>query len=301
VVAVTIAGKLGKPLGVDDNRGGERYLPTLLKEYVMCVWRRSVLLAALLCCGPAGAVGGAESGPDLLGIRRLQQQLRGSDGVPPGVAHEPFLRPQADEVDSLAMVEESQRVLALAWLQHLASHPALLDRAHLDRLTAQMSELPEATVSRWWRDSGPLRDRWDSDEWQRTQRWLQEFLAVQAVYPPAELVRFREALTNLTASEFLTVLDHFEAVYLQRMRRQAATDELRRQALVNNREMRALKLNQRTPPLRSQPSQPFPTPVVGRPRPPIYAHRGRSLSQRVSDVYILRAVYGDSFVWWSGW
>lgn len=267
----------------------------------MCVWSRSVLLAALLCCFPAGAVGGAESGPDLLGIRRLQQQLRGSDGLPTGVSHEPFLRPQADEVDSLAVVEQSQRAQALAWLQQLASHPVLLDRADVDRLMEQMSELPEATVWRWWRDSGSLRDRWQSDEWQQTQRWLQEFLAVQAVYPPAELARFREALTNLTADELLTVLDHFQAVYLQRMRRQAATDEMRRQALANNRELRAQNLNRRTTPLRSPPSQPFPMPAVARPRLPIYAYRGRSLSQRVSDVYILRAVYGDSFVWWSGW
>lgn len=245
----------------------------------------------------------AVAAPDLLELRPLAAHLVASSTQRQGVsdgARNSFLRPAADQVDELAVGEFYRRPAALAWVAEHMSKSVLIRRADWRELQTRLNKLPDAAVDRWWNESVVLRQQMDGDDWQITEEWLAAFLDVQAMYSPDELTRFHASLAWLTADELLEVIDHFQHVHDQRQRRQRISQQMRTDALRANRELRSLSTATHPSSIYTSGGYSSGTPYPARaPRLPGYAAR-TSLSQRVSQIYIYRSLWGNNFMW-LGW
>ncbi len=268
------------------------------------------LVGWLLGLGAAATLMGQppQAKPDLLGLRRLMQSewMRASEddeGRPAAKFDRgAFLMPVADEVDRLLQVDESVRLDALAWCDAFSPSQVLFRPSDLRGLRQRLSTLPAAAVNRWSQSSQALREDLDSDSWRETQRWLADFLAVQAYYPAAELESFRLRMASRTPRELREIVAHFQSIRLARAARQQVSEQQRRQALANVQQLRAAQNPGRASTIPTQqplfPSINGPTPIVPLSARTPLVYRQRSLSQRVSDLYILRGIYGGNFVWW---
>lgn len=241
--------------------------------------------------------------PDLLELRPLAARIVASSvqrQSAPDWARNRFLLPVADQVDELAVGEFARRPLALAWVADQISNDVLIRSADWRTLHTRLTELPDAAVERWWQESALLRQLMDDESWQVTEQWLGDFLAVQAIYSADEWQRFQVSLLQLTADEWVEVVDHFQRVHDQRQQRQVISQQMRADAMRANRELRSLPTGAR--PTSGYVGSGFAgtSPYPARaPRRPGYASR-TSLSQRVSQVYIYRSLWGNNFMWW-GW
>jgi hypothetical protein len=258
-----------------------------------------VLVSLVLIGAPQLAAQPSSARPDLLGIRRLTARLavaqRNADPYRPV-----FMSPLGDEADQLAETPD-RRDEALDWVREYAMRQVLFRQQDVSQLRHRLSTLPLAAIHRWLESSQALRTRLTSDSWQETQQWLREFLAAQAIYSDSELNSLRTRLAQLTADELIEVVDHFEATRIERLRRQARTQQMREQALRTNRQLQSAARHVPGSVTRSQSGFPsmYPTQVVRAPRYPTFVQRRGSLSQRVSDYYIYRSIYGNN-IWW-GW
>ncbi|MCA9150236.1 MAG: hypothetical protein KDA92_13090 [Planctomycetales bacterium] len=271
--------------------------------------RVQTVLALSACLLPSLLIGtlAAQSSnlnTDLLKLRPLAARIA-ADNVArqtnPSWANGAFLTPMADDIDALAVGEFTARPLAMQWLSQHSTSMTLIRREDWQALEQRLANLPDAAIDRWWTESAALRELLDDEAWQATDTWLQEFLEVQAIYSADELNRFRRSLVNLTADELFDVTMHFVQVHEERQRRNALSQQMRLDALRANREMRASPSAARTASLYAgQTYSPTSTYPARSPRQPGYAAR-TSLSQRVSQVYIYRSLWGgNNFIWW-GW
>jgi hypothetical protein len=212
-----------------------------------------------------------------------------------------FLDPRADEADELMMAEDTMRSDALAWVEQYAMRQALFAPKDVQQLRRTLAAAPAATVNRWWQTTDTLRSRFDSEQWRTTQRWLNQFLAAQAIYSSAEMATLHARLATRTPDELMMVLDHFEEVRALRQQRQALTEQQRQLALANVQRMQSPQQLKPAATMQPHAMSRFPTvnavdtPRMPRRRPLPY--NARSLSQRVADIYIYQSVFGDDAVW----
>jgi hypothetical protein len=267
-------------------------------EWGIRIWRG--LLIALLC---APTVGAAEGAPDLLGLRRLdailasEAQLAETESA---AAEQPFVIEPSAEGPEAAGEPSALSDDLLDWVNEFMQHQVLFRNSDLMRLRQALRTVPEDQLQRWADETQQLRQRLTGDSWNLTQQWLREFLAVQAIYSPEEIVELRRRMATLTASQLLLVLDHFETVHLARLRSGQASEQLRAQQLTLTTALRASPSAGRAASFNSRMG--FPSSVgsqvpVDRDRDYVLVRRP-SLSQRVSNYYINRSIFGRSYFWW---
>ena len=186
----------------------------------------------------------------------------------------------------------------LAWLNEYAKHQVLFRRRDIVSLRKALATIPEDQLARWAADSEPLRERLFDDTWPQTQQWLHDFLAVQAIYSADEIDALRDRLATLTPSQLFRVLDHFQTIHLMRLRSREASERLRTQALYTSERLRPRQTSLRAASFSGRDAF---SSSAGERRAPrhILAVRRNSLSQRISNYYINRAIWGRGF--WLFW
>jgi hypothetical protein len=248
--------------------------------------------------------------PDLLGLRRLDAALRSEAAIaaedPSASAEKPFIMsPTSDEGDTAQATPAAASPLRqdmLTWFSEYTQHQVLFRNADMTRLRQALERAAEEQLERWAFDTQQLRQRLTSESWRITQQWLREFLAAQAIYSPGEISRWRQRMGTLTASQLTLVLDHFETVHVARLRSGQASEQLRVQQMSFASPLR--------PPMSTAgraasfgPSSGFPSSVgtqFTRDRDRQYAiSRRPTLSDRVANYYVNRAVFGRW--WWWLW
>lgn len=76
---------------------------------------------------------------------------------------------------------------ALQWLDAYAVRQVLFHPKDVQKLREKVAAMSPAEAQDWWDKTAVRREMLDSPEWRDTERWLQEFLRVQAIYSDDEI------------------------------------------------------------------------------------------------------------------
>jgi hypothetical protein len=90
---------------------------------------------------------------------------------------------------------------ALKWIDRFAAEQVLFGAGDVERFREKVVKMTAAEAAAWWDKSASHRELFDSEDWQETRRWLQEFLKVQAIYSDEQVEYFQsEAFTKAEGS-----------------------------------------------------------------------------------------------------
>ena len=103
---------------------------------------------------------------------------------------------------------------ALNWLDQFRQVQVLFHDQDIARLREKLEGATSEQAQQWWEQTAEARAALDSPEWQKTQKWLKEFLKVQAIYSDEEIEQFRREASDAARSspdKFVDILSRIEA------------------------------------------------------------------------------------------
>jgi hypothetical protein len=164
---------------------------------------------------------------------------------------------------------EDARAEALLWLDKFLTESDLLRKEDVEKIHAAVESMPPSQLESWLEQTKELRAYVQSDAWQRTKRWLREFLRVQNIYSDAELTQLRKEIVNADADKMLEIL--------QKIQTKHDTMVWMHQASEKNRAMNVANRDQTRTAPRTAP------PTGGGNRPLFGGAEGRAASQYKSS------------------
>lgn len=93
-----------------------------------------------------------------------------------------WLRACGAEPEDAALKEK-----ALAWLDEFAARQVLFHTEDVLKARGKVAAMSPEEAAAWWKEKAPQREALSSREWLETEKWLREFLKVQAVYSADEI------------------------------------------------------------------------------------------------------------------
>jgi hypothetical protein len=99
---------------------------------------------------------------------------------------------------------------ALAWLDGFATEQVLFHDKDIDRLRKKMVEATPEKAQQWLDETADLRRKLGSPEWQKTRKWLGEFLKVQAIYSDKQLEEFTQKAMTAKPAEIAKMMRKIE-------------------------------------------------------------------------------------------
>jgi hypothetical protein len=244
----------------------------------------------------------ATGSTDTLGIRQLMDKYPPGDGPRFYLADDTKSEsaspsPPATRSESNLNLDVKESV---TWLDDFLTEQILFTEAAMRQWRARLLDLPSDEAQQWLEQTRRLRLRLSSDSWLTTQRWLRDFLAVQAIYSPAEIAAFRQRMCELDAGQMSKVVDHFQRLHQSRARTQEAVIRLRQQMPRVRTTSPSTAGFSRTSAAASFTPGSVPSNVMagsrGTPRPPRYIQRPR-LAQRIANVYLYRSIFDDNYLY----
>jgi hypothetical protein len=187
---------------------------------------------------------------------------------------------------------------ALAWLDHFATEQVLFHDQDIARMRKKMAEMSPKKAQQWLEATADIRRKLDSPEWQKTRKWLSEFLKVQAIYSDKELKEFREKAMGVKPAELGKMMREIEERRATLANQATESERFRKQTMAINHAFKQEQFAQRQA-VRRAASQGAnfdttkSTKVTGKPS---YAARGNSLVHSLGAARL--GVYGAM---WGGW
>jgi hypothetical protein len=126
------------------------------------------------------------------------------------------------------------RQQALKWIDTFSTQQVLFHRDDMARVRKEIEAANDAEAKQWWEETAEVRAALDGPKWKETQRWLKEFLKVQAIYSDEQIAQFRDEASSAvktSPAEFLALLDSIEAERQRLISGAASSARLRDQQL----------------------------------------------------------------------
>ena len=101
----------------------------------------------------------------------------------------------------------------------------------LTALMEKVGQLSDEEFSQWYRETHRLRAILQSPQWLETRQWLQEFLAVQAIYSDEQLEAFRLDVARMTPAEMVEVIERIRRKHQSFVWMREASNRNRRASL----------------------------------------------------------------------
>lgn len=127
-----------------------------------------------------------------------------------------------------------ERRKALEWLDQYSVRQSLFHPEDIARLRAKVAAMSPAEAKQWWEESASRRELLDDPEWRQTEKWLREFLKVQAIYSDDQIRELQTKAfqkSEMSARSLREVMDD-----ITRKRRELAqgarqSDEIRKEMI----------------------------------------------------------------------
>jgi hypothetical protein len=201
--------------------------------------------------------------------------------------------PAADGAEAAAAASpKTPNQKALAWLDHFAVKQVLFHDKDIARLRKKMVEAPAEKAQQWLDETAGLRRKLDSPEWQKTRKWLGEFLKVQAIYSDKQVEEFTQKAMTAKPAEIAKMMRKIEGERSTLASNATESAQRRQQTMAINKAFQQEQSAQRHAARRaaSQAPKTGGTKVTGKP-----SYAQRSVSQNpplVSSLGVARmAVY----------
>lgn len=122
---------------------------------------------------------------------------------------------------------------ALAWIDKFGGDTVLFHEADVKKVRDRLAKATPEQAQEWLDRTAEMRAALDSPEWKETQKWLKQFLRVQAIYSDEQIDAMRkEVLAAAEAGEtdkFKDMLDEIENRRSQLAQGAATSAQLRDQ------------------------------------------------------------------------
>ncbi len=172
---------------------------------------------------------------------------------------------------------EKQKEEALVWLDRYAQSQVLFHTEDVKKLRDRVAAMSPEDAAAWWKKSEPQRQMLTSSQWRETERWLREFLEVQAKYSDEE-IRYFQSEAAIKAKEspasLQEVLDRITQARRRLISGAQVSEENRKMQLAANQAFQQQQVRQREEALRqarAQPAATFPAPPAPRQYPDRYS------------------------------
>jgi hypothetical protein len=172
---------------------------------------------------------------------------------------------------------EKQKEEALLWLDRFARVQVLFHVDDVKKLRERVAAMSPAEAALWWEKTAPQREVLTSPQWRDTERWLREFLEVQAKYSDEDIRYFQSeaaAKAKESAASLQEVLDRITQARRRLIGAGQVSEQTRQMQLAANQAYKQEQVRQREESLRkarSQPAATFPTPPAPRQYPTRYS------------------------------
>lgn len=177
----------------------------------------------------------------------------------------------------MPVAPEKQKEEALAWLDRFARVQVLFHVDDVKKLRERVAAMSPEAAAAWWEKTAPQRKVLSSAEWRDTERWLREFLEVQAKYSDDDIRYFQSeaaAMAKESAASLQEVLDRITQARRKLVGGAQVSEQTRKMQLAANQAYQQQQVRQREESLRkasSQPAATFPTPPSPRQYPARYS------------------------------
>jgi hypothetical protein len=122
----------------------------------------------------------------------------------------------------------------LEWLDQYAVRQALFHPGDIEKLRTRVAAMSPMEAKKWWEESASRRELLDDPEWRETEKWLREFLRVQAIYSDDQIRELQAKAfqkSEMSARSLREVMDD-----ITRKRRELAqgarqSDEIRKEMI----------------------------------------------------------------------
>ncbi len=91
-----------------------------------------------------------------------------------------------------ADTNDTAKQQALAWLDTYRGRQALFHDKDIAQLRAKLNAGTDAEAQQWLTKTKDSRQALDSEPWRQTQKWLRQFLRVQAIYSDEQIEELRK-------------------------------------------------------------------------------------------------------------
>lgn len=157
---------------------------------------------------------------------------------------------------------------ALQWLDSFARYQVLFHADDVKKLRARVEAMTPEEAAKWWEQSEPKRKVLSSPEWNETEKWLRQFLDVQAKYSDEEIKQMQSSAADKakeSTESLQEVLSRVTKVRQQLAAGSQMAEETRQLQLAANRAYRQEEVRQREA-ARQRAQAPAPAPAA--PPPP---------------------------------
>jgi hypothetical protein len=137
---------------------------------------------------------------------------------------------------------------ALAWLDNFAQFQVLFHEDDVKKLRQRVEAMSPQEAASWWEKTGAQRDVLSSPQWRETERWLRDFLRVQAKYSDEDIRYFQsEAATKAkeSAPSLQEVLNRVTQARGKLIAGSQAAEETRKMQLAANEAYRQEEVRRR--------------------------------------------------------
>lgn len=118
---------------------------------------------------------------------------------------------------------EATKKEALTWLDDFASRQVLFHADDVKKLKAKVEAMSPEEAVLWWEEKAPQREALSSPEWLETERWLREFLRVQAIYSDDDIRAFQKEAVASTKESSESLEEILERVTQARLKLRAGS------------------------------------------------------------------------------
>ena len=113
--------------------------------------------------------------------------------------------------DTSDATNDSSKKQAITWVDTYRGRQALFHDEDIAQLRKKLSEGTDTEAREWLEKTKEPRQVLDSERWQQTQKWLRQFLRVQAIYSDEQI----EELRSETLDAAKTSPTHFKEMLLE--------------------------------------------------------------------------------------
>ncbi len=131
--------------------------------------------------------------------------------------------------------EELQETLD--WLDRYLTVQVIFDQEDMIKLRKEVAKMSPEQLQAWLNQTKQLRERLASPEWDRTQKYLSDFLSKQAVYSDEEIEQMRTEASEMTPDQLMGLLDKIQNKFAEMTGMAQASDQ-RRQLEVEGNDLR---------------------------------------------------------------
>jgi hypothetical protein len=133
--------------------------------------------------------------------------------------------------DDPSLPVQERRDITLDWLDRYLTESDLLRQEDMDKIRTAVMQMSPSQLEQWLTQTKDLRVYVESEKWQKTKKWLREFLRVQAVYSNAEIQQLRSDIVNADAQQMLAIMKRIQSKHDSLVWMQQASEKSRQIAI----------------------------------------------------------------------